>query len=56
MRKLALALAAFAMIGVSVPCAALADAVIIHKHRDMYNYAPPPHHNKTVIIKHHNDY
>ncbi len=61
MRKLALGLAALAAIGVAAPCAALADTVVIHKHRHpVYNeVAPPPMHhhdnNKTVIIKHHND-
>lgn len=58
MRKFVLALAALGALGVAMPCAALADTVIIHKHR---NHMPPPlvfhHHdnNKTVVIKHHDD-
>ncbi len=60
MRKFALGLAALAAIGIAMPCAALADTVIIHKHkRPVYNEVVPPplhhHNNKTVIIKHHDD-
>ena len=65
MRKLAMALFAVAAMGLAVPSAALADTVVIHKHRGpmynppprgpIYNYAPPAR-NKTVIIKHHNNY
>jgi hypothetical protein len=60
MRKLALALAALGALGIALPGVALADTVIIHKHRD-HPLPPPPvvfhHHdnNKTVIIKHHDD-
>ncbi len=61
MQKLALGLAALAAIAIAIPCAALADTVVIHKHRPIYNeVVPPPYHhyhsNKTVIIKHHDNY
>ncbi len=64
MRKLAIGLFALAAMGLAVPSAALADAVVIHKRGPMYkapprgriyNYAPPAR-NKTVIIKHRNNY
>jgi hypothetical protein len=64
MRRLAIGLFALAAIGLAVPSAALADTVVIHKHRGamyapprgpVYNYAPPAR-NKTVIIKHRNNY
>jgi hypothetical protein len=61
MRKLVLALAATAAMGIAMPYAAQADTVVIHKHhRPMYNEVVPPpfhrhHDNKTVIIKHNND-
>jgi hypothetical protein len=56
MRKLIIGLFALAAMGLAIPSAALADAVVIHKHRgQVYNYAPPAH-NKTVIIKHHDHY
>jgi len=56
MRKITLALAALGALGVAIPYAALADTVIIHKHRHpIYNEVVPPpfhhHHKKTVIIK-----
>lgn len=64
MRKFAIGLFTLAAMGLAVPSAALADAVVIHKHRvpmynaprgPIYNYAPPAR-NKTVIIKRHNNY
>jgi hypothetical protein len=63
MRKIVLALAGLAAMGIAMPYAAQADTVIIHKHRrPVYNeVVPPPFHhhhdntNKTVIIKHDND-
>jgi hypothetical protein len=61
MRKLVLTMAAFAALGIAMPSAALADTVIIHKHRHrIYNEVVPPpfhhhHDSKTVIIKHNND-
>jgi hypothetical protein len=60
MRKLAFAVAAFGALGIAMP-AALADTVVIHKHRDHVMVPPPPvvvhpHDNsKTVIIKHHDN-
>jgi hypothetical protein len=61
MRKLTLALAALAAMGIAMPYAALADeTVIIKKHHD-HPFPPPPvvfHHDapdKKVIIKHDND-
>jgi hypothetical protein len=53
MRKLVLALAALAVLGTAMPYAALADEVVIHRHRG-HEFMPPPvhHHDKTVIIKH----
>ncbi|HTV38283.1 MAG TPA: hypothetical protein VMF12_17770 [Xanthobacteraceae bacterium] len=60
MRKLVLAMAGIAALGLAMPYAALADTVIIHKHRHhIYNEVVPPHFHhhdsKTVIIKHDND-
>lgn len=61
MRKLVLAMAGFAALSIVMPYGALADTVIIHKHRHpIYNAVVPPpfhhHHNsKTIIIKHDND-
>ncbi len=59
MRNLVLTLAAFAALGIAMPSAALADTVIIHKHRHrLFNEVLPPppfhhhHDNKTIIIKH----
>jgi hypothetical protein len=58
MRKIALALAALGALSLAMPYAALADTVIIHKHRHrIYNEVVPPpfhhhHRSKTVIIKH----
>ena len=57
MRKIILTLAALAAIGIVMPYAApaMADDVVIHKHRD--HFMPPPpiahhDHDRTVIIKH----
>lgn len=52
MRKLILSLAALAALGVVMPYAAPAKAetVIIHRHGDRFFH---PHHDRTVIIKHH---
>ncbi len=58
MRNLVLSLAALAAIGIAMSNAAMADTVVIHKHRHLYNEVVPPtshhhHGSKTVIIKHH---
>jgi hypothetical protein len=57
MRKLVLTLAALAALGIAMPYAALADTVVIHKHKHRHplvnEVLPHHHHNgKTVIIKH----
>jgi hypothetical protein len=55
MRKLVLALAALAALGIAMPYAALADEIVIHKHRDHVWMPPMHHHDKTVIIKHNDE-
>jgi hypothetical protein len=59
MRKLALGLAALAAISIAIPYAALADTVVVHKHRHpIFNTVLPPrnhldHHHDRTIIRHH---
>ena len=58
MRKIVLALAATAAVTFVAPVAsyvtpANADTVVIHRHhRHFYDYAPR-HHDRTLVIKHH---
>jgi hypothetical protein len=54
MRKIVLALAAFAIVTIGAPYAmpAKADTVVIHRHHHHWH----PHHHDTVIITHDHDH
>jgi hypothetical protein len=52
MRRVVLALAAVAALGIAMPYAALADEIVIHRHHGHVWMPPEHHHDKTVIIKH----
>jgi hypothetical protein len=52
MRKVALALAAFCVVGITMPFAALADTVVVHKHHH-HVIVVHHHHHKPVVVKHH---
>lgn len=58
MRKLALGLATLAAISIALPYAALAETVVVHKHRHpLFNTVLPrdhvDHHHDKNIMRHH---